>query len=111
MNYSKPKRGAQETMPKTAALTKADIIRAIAATDGFTRKKAAETVEIVLKLIKKALESGDDALVSGFGKFCLKHKKERRGRNPSTSKDLLLRPRRVITFRTSRQLRKKINQL
>jgi integration host factor subunit alpha len=98
-------------MPKTATLTKADIISAIAAANGFTRPKAAETVETVLELIKKALESGDDVLISNFGKFCVRHKRQRRGRNPSTGKDLLLRPRRVVIFRLSGQLRKKINRL
>jgi len=96
-------------MSKTGSLTKDDIVRAIAAGNGFTLPKAAETVEIVLELIKKALESGNDVLISGFGKFCVKHKRERRGRNPSTGKDLLLASRRIVTFRCSGQLRKKIN--
>ena len=98
-------------MPTTASLTKADIIAAIAATNGFTRLKASETVEILLELIKKALESGDDVMISNFGKFCVKHKRERRGRNPTTGEDKLLRARRVVTFRCSGQLRKKLNQL
>ncbi len=97
-------------MPKTVSLTKAGVIRAVADANGFTRPKASETVEIVLELIKKALESGDDVLISGFGKFCVKHKAERRGRNPATGEDLLLPPRRVVTFRTSGQLRQKINR-
>lgn len=97
-------------MPPTGTLTKADIVKAVAAANGFTKPKAAETVEIVLELIKKALESGDDVLISGFGKFCVKHKGERRGRNPFTGEDLLLRHRRTVTFRCSAQLRKKINR-
>lgn len=98
-------------MPKTTALTKADIVSAVAAGNGFTKPKAKATVEILLELIKKALESGDDVLVSGFGKFSVKHKRERRGRNPSTGENLLVRARRVVTFRLSGQLRKKINRI
>ena len=98
-------------MPKTGTLTKADIIDAVAAANGFSRKKASETVEAVLELIKQALESGDDVLITGFGKFCVKQKNQRKGRNPATGEDMLLRPRRVVTFRHSGKLREKINRL
>ncbi len=98
-------------MPKTGTLTKADIIDAVAADNGFSRKKASETVETVLELIKRTLESGDDVLITGFGKFCVKQKNQRKGRNPATGKDMLLRPRRVVTFRHSGKLREKINRL
>ena len=97
-------------MPNSVSLIKTDIIRAVAAANGFSLPKAAETVEIILELIKRALESGDDVLISGFGKFCVKHKRERRGRNPSTGEDLQIAPRRIVTFRTSGKLRKKINR-
>ena len=97
-------------MPKTGTLTKADIIDAVAAANGFSRKKASETVEAVLELIKQALESGDDVLITGFGKFCVKQKNQRKGRNPATGEDMLLRPRRVVTFRHSGKLREKINR-
>jgi integration host factor subunit alpha len=97
-------------MPNTGTLTKSDIVSAVAAANDFPRSKAAKTIEIVLELIKKALESGDDVLISGFGKFCVKHKRERRGRNPITGEDMLVRARRVITFRLSGKLREKINQ-
>jgi integration host factor subunit alpha len=66
---------------------------------GYTRKKSIETVETVLELIKRSLESGEDVLISGFGKFCVKEKAERRGRNPATGEDMILKPRRVVTFR------------
>jgi integration host factor subunit alpha len=56
-------------------------------------------------------ESGDDVLISGFGKFCVKEKGERRGRNPSTGEDMMMKPRKVVTFRCSRSLREKINGL
>jgi len=98
-------------MSKTCTLTKAHIIQAVAGGNGFTRKKASESVETILELIKQALESGDDVLISGFGKFCVKQKAQRKGRNPATGDDMLLPPPRVVTFRHSGKLRGKINRL
>jgi integration host factor subunit alpha len=66
-------------------------------------------IETLLEILKSKLESGEDVLISRFGKFCVKEKHERRGRNPATGKDMMLEPRRVLTFRCSRQLRDKIN--
>jgi integration host factor subunit alpha len=62
-----------------------------------------------LETIKGSLESGGDVLVSGFGKFRVKVKKERRGRNPAAGDDLMLEPRRVVTFKCSHKLRDRIN--
>jgi integration host factor subunit alpha len=76
---------------------------------GYTRKKSTETVETILELIKSNLASGDDVLISGFGKFCVKDKRERKGRNPATGEDMVLAPRRVVTFRCSGKLRDKIS--
>ncbi len=67
-------------MPLSGTLTKAHIIDAVAERNGFTRKKSIETVETMLEIIKSTLESGEDVLISGFGKFCVKMKKKRRGR-------------------------------
>jgi integration host factor subunit alpha len=67
-----------------------------------------ELVEILLELIKAKLAVGEDVLISGFGKFCVKEKRKRRGRNPATGEDMLLPGRRVISFRCSHLLRKKI---
>ncbi|MCP4628957.1 MAG: hypothetical protein GY850_36435 [bacterium] len=53
---------------------------------------------ILLERIKSTLSSGDDVLISGFGKFCVKEKRERKGRNPATGEDMVLGPRRVVTF-------------
>ncbi len=89
-------------------LTKAHLADAIAEANGFPRKKAFETVETLLELIKKTLEAGEDVLVSGFGKFCVKQKGERRGRNPSTGDDMILKARKVVTFTCSGILRDKI---
>jgi integration host factor subunit alpha len=96
-------------MPYPGTLTKAHIIDAVAERNGFTRKKSIETIEILLELIKQSLESGDDVLISGFGKLCVKKKKKRHGRNPATGEDLMLAPRKVVTFRSSSKLREKIN--
>jgi len=59
--------------------------------------------------MKRSLESGEDVMISGFGKFCVKEKKERRGRNPSTGEDMVLEPRKVVTFKCSGNLRDRIN--
>jgi len=90
-------------------LTKAKIVDAIADQIGYPKNHSSELVEILLEIIKKTLESGDDVLISGFGKFCVKKKRERKGRNPSTGEDMILEPRRVLTFRSSGSLRKKVN--
>ena len=90
-------------------LTKAHVVEAVAEANGYTRNKSVETVETLLELIKSALESGDDVMISGFGKFCVKNKKKRRGRNPATGKDLILAPRKVVTFKWSGKLKEKLN--
>jgi len=90
-------------------LTKANIVEAVAEQIGYTKNRSANTIETLLELIKRSLESGEDVLVSGFGKFCVKEKHERRGRNPATGEDMMMEPRRVVTFKCSRQLRDKIN--
>jgi len=90
-------------------LTKSNLIDAISQQNELTKKKSTETVETILELIKSTLEAGEDVLISGFGKFCVKDKRERRGRNPATGKDMILAPRRVVAFRCSGMLRGKIN--
>ena len=90
-------------------LTKVHLIEAIAEQNGFTRKQSTETVEILLEIIKSSLSSGDDVLISRFGKFCVKEKRERKGRNPATGEDLILAPRRIVTFRCSGKLKEKVN--
>ena len=90
-------------------LTKSDIVETVAETNGFTKKKSVETVETLLEIIKRTLETGEDVLVSGFGKFCVKAKRERKGRNPATGGTMMLPSRRVVTFRCSGKLRDKVN--
>ena len=90
-------------------LTRADIIESVHNRLGFPKRQSAELMEILLETIKGSLESGEDVLVSGFGKFCVKTKKERRGRNPATGDDLMLSSRKVVLFRCSHKLRDRIN--
>ena len=88
-------------MPLSGTLTKAHIIDAVAERNGFTRKKSIETVEILLEFITQTLDSGDDVLISGFGKFCVKMKAKRRGGNHATDKAMMLKPRKFVTFQCS----------
>ena len=90
-------------------LTKSDIINGIYNSTDLKLYQATKTVENLFELIKKTLEFGEDILVSGFGKFYVKNKNDRRGRNPVTGNDMMLGARKVVTFRCSSMLRKKIN--
>lgn len=90
-------------------LTKADIVSQLTNHLGFTKSKASEVTETLLEIIKSTLSSGNDVLVSGFGKFCVKQKAERRGRNPATGTDMMLAPRKVVTFKCSGKLRERVN--
>ena len=92
-------------------LTKAHIIDAIANQIGFPKNHSSEIVGTLLEIIKRTLESGEDVLISGFGKFCVKEKRQRKGRNPATGEDIMLSPRRVVTFKCSGNLRDRINGL
>ena len=91
------------------ALTKAQIIEAISIKNGLSKKQSTETVETLLEVMKSTLASGEDVLISGFGKFCVKQKGQRKGRNPATGKDLMLAPRKVVTFKCSGKLRDRIS--
>ena len=91
-------------------LTKAHIINAIADQIGYPKNHASELVETLLEIVKKALESDNDVMISGFGKFVVRQKGARRGRNPQTTADLYLKERRVVVFKASGVLRDKINR-
>ena len=91
-------------------LTKADIIDSIYNQVGLSKTKSTQLVESLLEVIKKTLENGEDVLISGFGKFCVKEKRKRQGRNPQTGEDLILGQRRVVAFKCSGVLRDKINE-
>jgi integration host factor subunit alpha len=90
-------------------LTKNDIIEEIRTKNGFSRNKSIETVETLLQIIKQTLASGEDVMVSGFGKFCVKEKSKRKGRNPAIGGDMMLAPRKVVTFRCSGKLRERVD--
>ncbi len=83
------------------AVTKRQLTECVYDRCGFGMREAAAAVETLLELIKSELESGEDVLISGFGKFCVRDKPARRGRNPYTGDDLTLGARRVVTFKPS----------
>ena len=91
-------------------LTKNDLFKALAKENGYPVNQTIEIVETLLGIIKSSLASGEDVLISNFGKFCVKEKRERRGRNPATGEDMMLAKRRVVTFKWSGRLRDKINK-
>ena len=91
------------------ALTKAQIVGIVQNHLGVSRKRSSQLIENLLEIIKKSLENDEDVLISGFGKFCVKQKRERKGRNPATGEDMILAPRKVVTFKCSGKLRDKIS--
>ncbi len=92
------------------ALTKENIINSVYEQTQLPKSRSREVVERLLEIIKATLEQGEDILISGFGKFMVKHKAARRGRNPQTRAALQLRARKVVVFKTSGVLRKQINR-
>ncbi|MBL7084051.1 MAG: integration host factor subunit alpha [Candidatus Aminicenantes bacterium] len=90
-------------------LTKSDIINSIYNSTDLKLHQATKTVDNLLELIKKTLGSGEDILISGFGKFYIQNKNDRRGRNPETGSDMMLGARRVVRFRCSGKLKEKLN--
>ena len=99
----------QKQVPSTMNLTKAHIAKTIHNRHGFINVRSAQLVDSLLEIIKGSLENGEDVLITGFGKFCVKENRKRRGRNPQTDEDLMLDARTVVTFRCSGVLRDKIN--
>ena len=94
----------------SGALTKSSIINAVAEDNGFPKNKSTEIIETLLEIIKQTLESGEDLMISGFGKFSVREKNERKGRNPATGENLVLRSRKVVTFKCSQRLRELLNK-
>ncbi|WP_136807527.1 integration host factor subunit alpha [Desulfosediminicola flagellatus] len=91
-------------------LTKADLVEAIYKHhDSITKAGAIDAVEAFLRISKENLISGSGLLLSGFGKFCVNDKRQRKGRNPQTGEDLMLDARRVVTFKPSGILRDRVN--
>ncbi len=90
-------------------LIKAKLIDSVRKQVNLPKTKSAQVVDSLLEIIKKTLENGEDVLITGFGKFCVKDKRKRRGRNPHTREDIMLGERRVVRFKCSGRLRDKIN--
>jgi len=91
------------------ALTKDQIVKSVRTKCDLPKKTSFQAVESIMNIIKRTLANGEDVLISGFGKFCVREKSERMGRNPQTGKRMTLKPRRVVTFKWSRTLRNKMN--
>ena len=90
-------------------LKKDDLVQSLYDTVGFSKGQAAKAVESLFGIMKETLASGENILVSGFGKFSIRDKARRRGRNPATGKDLILESRRIVRFKSSSLLVKRIN--
>ena len=90
-------------------VNKAHLIDHLYRNCGFSREESISTIESLLEIIKHTLESGEDVLISRFGKFIVKEKNKRRGRNPATGNDLFLDARRIVTFKCSKNLKEKLN--
>jgi integration host factor subunit alpha len=88
---------------------KTTIIEKISTKNDQTPSQAKDTVETLLKIMKSTLASGEDIMISGFGKFQVNEKAPRKGRNPATGKDMMLKERRIVTFKCSGKLREKLN--
>ena len=91
------------------ALTKNDIILSVCEDLGFSKQEAKQTIESLLEIIKGALENGENLLIRKFGKFSVRHKRERVARNPKTNDLMTLRARRVVIFKCSDTLKNKVN--
>jgi integration host factor subunit alpha len=90
-------------------LTKASLVQVLFEEEILSKTEAAQAIDSMFGIIKQSLASGEDVLISGFGKWVVKDKKERRGRNPQTGQDLKINARRVVTFKPSGVLRRLIS--
>jgi len=91
-------------------LTKARIVEKLYAESDFSKERCVELVESVFGLMKDELKKGNDICVSGFGKWFVRRKAPRRGRNPQTGEEVMLDARTVVTFKCSGRLRKIMNE-
>ncbi len=92
-------------MSTTRTITKADLVESVHTKVGFSKKESSEVVERVFETMKSTLESGDGLKISGFGKFDVRRKNARRGRNPKTEQGLIIPERTVVTFKASQVLK------
>lgn len=93
------------------ALTKTTIVEKIAEKNNQTPSEAKDTIENLLEIMKSTLASGEDIMITNFGKFCVNEKAPRKGRNPATGESMVLEKRRVVTFKCSGGLRDRINRV
>ena len=91
-------------------VTKKDLKDSITNQLNISKTQSSALVESFFESIKETLESGENVMISGFGKFSVQNRNERRGRNPQTGEDLILEPRKVVRFKCSEKLRGKINK-
>ncbi len=91
-------------------MTKADIVERVSEKNGITKKESINMVETVFSILKSTLENGEDIKISGFGKFEVKNKHERRGRNPQTGEDIIIEARRILSFKPSAILKQSVNR-
>ncbi len=89
--------------------TKTTIVERIAEKINQTPSEAKDTIEHLLEIMKSTLASGEDVMISGFGKFQVNEKASRKGRNPATDEEMMLKKRRVVTFKCAGILRDRIN--
>jgi integration host factor subunit alpha len=92
-----------------STVTKADIVEKVYQKIGFSKKEASELVEMVFSTVKDTLKEGDKVKISGFGKFEVRSKKERVGRNPQTGEQIKITARRVLNFSPSQVLKAMLN--
>lgn len=90
-------------------MTKADIAERISSELGYTKNESIILLESTISLIKETLKSGNNLNIAGFGNFEVKHKRDRKGRNPQTGETITIEARRVLTFKPSSMLKTKIN--
>ena len=91
-------------------LSKEKLVARIKTQTGMSQQESRQVVDRVLEIMKGSLVRGEDLLISGFGKFSVRQKNARRGMNPQTKESLMLRPRKVLLFKTSGVLRERINK-
>jgi len=92
------------------ALTKNEMAQQVQDKTGLTKKESMAVVDSLFKIIKNDLTNGDDVMISGFGKWMVKAKKERKGRNPQTGESMMIDARKVVTFKPSAVLRKVLEE-
>jgi integration host factor subunit alpha len=90
-------------------MTKGDLVDVVCERMGLSRRAAHEAVEATLEVVKEALQNGEPVKLVAFGRFSVRQKRERMGRNPQTGHAIVIQPRKVLTFRPSRFLRDVVN--